>query len=178
MAKIMKPTIEGLRSEGISYKGILYAGLRIRDGSPQVLEFNCRMGDPETQPVLSRLDTDLVDIALAITDGKLAETEIRWKDDASVCVVVASGGYPGTYEKGRAITGLAEAKKVNNVMVFHAGTTFENGTVVTNGGRVLGVTSTGPTIRSAKERAYEAIKKIHFEGMHYRTDIADRALRG
>ena len=178
MAKIMKPTIEGLRSEGISYKGILYAGLMIRDGSPQVLEFNCRLGDPETQPVLSRLDTDLVDIALAITDGKLAETEIRWKDDASVCVVVASGGYPGTYEKGRAITGLAEAKKVNNVMVFHAGTTFEDGTVVTNGGRVLGVTSTGPTIRSAKERAYEAIKKIHFEGMHYRTDIADRALRG
>ncbi len=177
MDTIMRPTIEGLRSEGIKYKGILYAGLMIDDGQPNVLEFNCRLGDPETQPVLLRLDTDLVDICMAIADEKLSDVNIEWKDEASVCVVLASGGYPGKYEKGKIISGLNDAKEMDDVVVFHAGTSFNNNEIVTNGGRVLGVTALGKGIKDAKERAYEAIKKIHFEGMHYRSDIADKALK-
>ncbi|MEW6739833.1 MAG: phosphoribosylamine--glycine ligase [Nitrospirota bacterium] len=176
MDTIMRPTIEGLRSEGIKYKGILYAGLMIDNGQPNVLEFNCRLGDPETQPVLLRLDTDLVDICMAIADEKLSDVNIEWKDEASVCVVLASGGYPGKYEKGKIISGLNDAKTMDEVVVFHAGTAFNNNETVTNGGRVLGVTALGKGIKAAKERAYEAIKKIHFEGMHYRNDIADKAL--
>ncbi len=176
MDTIMRPTIEGLRSEGIKYKGILYAGLMIDNGQPNVLEFNCRLGDPETQPVLLRLDTDLVDICMAIADEKLSDVNIEWKDEAAVCVVLASGGYPGKYEKGKIISGLNDAKEMDDVVVFHAGTSFNNNEIVTNGGRVLGVTALGKGIRAAKERAYEAIKKIHFEGMHYRSDIADKAL--
>lgn len=176
MNKIMKPVIKGLKSEGIDYKGILYAGLMICNGKPSVLEFNCRLGDPETQPVFSRLDTDLVDISMAITDKKLSGLDIRWKDEASVCVVLASGGYPGKYEKGKAIQGLDDVKKMDNVVIFHAGTAFNNNEIVTNGGRVLGVTALGRDIKAAKDRAYEAIGKIHFEGMHYRKDIADKAL--
>jgi phosphoribosylamine--glycine ligase len=177
MNAIMRPTIEGLRSEGIKYKGILYAGLMIDDGQPNVLEFNCRLGDPETQPVLLRLDTDLVDIFMAIADEKLSDVNIEWKDDASVCVVLASEGYPGKYEKGKIISGLNDAKAMDDVVVFHAGTAFNNNETVTNGGRVLGVTALGQDIKAAKDRAYEAIKKIHFEGMHYRKDIADKALK-
>ncbi|WP_333654328.1 phosphoribosylamine--glycine ligase [Dissulfurispira sp.] len=176
MDTIMRPTIEGLRSEGIKYKGILYAGLMIDNGQPNVLEFNCRLGDPETQPVLLRLDTDLVDICMAIADEKLSDVNIEWKDEASVCVVLASGGYPGKYEKGKIISGLNDAKTMDEVVVFHAGTAFNNNETVTNGGRVLGVTALGKGIKAAKERAYEAIRKIHFEGMHYRNDIADKAL--
>lgn len=176
MDTIMRPTIEGLKSEGIKYKGILYAGLMIDDGQPNVLEFNCRLGDPETQPVLLRLDTDLMDISMAIADEKLSDVDISWKDEASVCVVLASGGYPGKYEKGKVISGLNEAKTMDDVVVFHAGTAFNNNETVTNGGRVLGVTALGKGIKAAKERAYEAIKKVHFEGMHYRRDIADKAL--
>lgn len=176
MDTIMRPTIEGLRSEGIKYKGILYAGLMIDNGQPNVLEFNCRLGDPETQPVLLRLDTDLVDIFMAIADEKLSDVNIEWKDEASVCVVLASRGYPGKYEKGKIISGLNDAKEMDDVVVFHAGTSFNNNEIVTNGGRVLGVTALGKGIKDAKERAYEAIKKIHFEGMHYRSDIADKAL--
>ncbi|MEW5746009.1 MAG: phosphoribosylamine--glycine ligase [Nitrospirota bacterium] len=176
METIMQPTIDGLRAEGIPYKGILYAGLMIDNGRPSVLEFNCRLGDPETQPILARLETDLVDISFAMTDGRLADTEVVWKPDASVCVVLASGGYPGSYEKGKVIRGLDEAGKIDDVVVFHAGTAFSNGDIVTNGGRVLGVTATGRDIRAAKARAYEAVEKIHFDGMHYRKDIADRAL--
>lgn len=176
MDTIMRPAIEGLKSEGIKYKGILYAGLMIDDGRPNVLEFNCRLGDPETQPVLLRLDTDLMDIFMAIADEKLSDVDISWKDEASVCVVLASGGYPGKYEKGKVISGLNEAKTMDDVVVFHAGTAFNNNETVTNGGRVLGVTALGKGIKAAKERAYEAIKKIHFEGMHYRRDIADKAL--
>lgn len=176
MDTVMKPTIEGLRSEGIKYKGILYAGLMINDGVPYVLEFNCRLGDPETQPILSRLDTDLVDISMAITDEKLSDMDIEWKDEASVCVVLSSKGYPGKYEKGKVISGLDDVKKMEDVVVFHAGTAFNNNEIVTNGGRVLGVTAIGEDIKAAKERAYEAINKIHFEGMHYRKDIADKAL--
>ena len=174
---IMRPVIEGMKSEGIKYKGILYAGLMIENNKASVLEFNCRLGDPETQPVLSRLDTDLLDICLALTDGKLSELEVRWKPEPAVCVVLASKGYPGKYAKGDVIEGLEAAKKIAGVTVFHAGTAFSGNNVVTNGGRVLGVTALGDDIRSAKAKAYEAIEKIHFDGMHYRKDIADRALK-
>ena len=173
---IMRPVIEGMKSDGIKYKGILYAGLMIDNNKASVLEFNCRLGDPETQPVLSRLSTDLLDICLALTDGKLAELEVQWKPEPAVCVVLASKGYPGKYAKGDIIEGLEAAKKIEGVTVFHAGTSFSGSNIVTNGGRVLGVTALGDDIRSAKVRAYEAIEKIHFNGMHYRKDIADRAL--
>ena len=174
---IMRPVIEGMKSDGIKYKGILYAGLMIDNNKASVLEFNCRLGDPETQPVLSRLSTDLLDICLALTDGKLSELEVQWKPEPAVCVVLASKGYPGKYEKGDIIEGLDAAKKIEGVTVFHAGTSFSGKNIVTNGGRVLGVTALGDDIRSAKVRAYEAIEKIHFNGMHYRKDIADRALK-
>ncbi len=177
MEKVMWPVMRGLKAEGMKYKGVLYAGLMIKDNTPYVLEFNCRLGDPETQPVLSRLETDLVDIAYAMLDGKLAEIDIRWKPGASVCVVLSSKGYPGKYEKGKVITGFDKVKNEKDVFVFHAGTTFDNGNIVTSGGRVLGVTALGDDIREAKERAYRAVEKIHFEGMHYRKDIAERALR-
>jgi len=176
MEKVMRPTIRGLQSEGIKYKGILYAGLMIKDKQPYVLEFNCRLGDPETQPVLSRLKTDIVDIALAITDERLSNINLEWKRDASICVVIASKGYPGAYEKGKVIKGLEDAKEINDVIVFHAGTSFSNNKFVTSGGRVLGVTALGKDIKEAKARAYKAIEKIHFSGMHYRKDIADRAI--
>jgi phosphoribosylamine--glycine ligase len=176
MDTVMRPMITGLREEGITYKGVLYAGLMIRDGKPMVLEFNCRLGDPEAQPILSRLRSDLMEISFAIVDQKLSDVAVEWKHDASVCVVLASGGYPGSYEKGKVISGLGEVKKMDRVVVFHAGTAFVDDAIVTNGGRVLGVTATGEDIRAAKARAYEAAGKISFEGMHYRRDIADRAL--
>ena len=178
MEKVMRPAIRGLQSEGIKYKGILYAGLMIKNNQPYVLEFNCRLGDPETQPVLSRLKTDLIDIALAITDEKLSDINLEWKPDASVCVVIASKGYPGAYKKGKVITGLDDVKKMNDAFVFHAGTAFNNNNkLVTSGGRVLGVTALGKDIKDARDRAYMAIEKIHFDGMHYRKDIAYRALK-
>jgi phosphoribosylamine--glycine ligase len=176
MERIMWPTMRGLRSEGITYNGILYAGLMIRDGLPYVLEFNCRLGDPETQPVLSRLDSDFFDISVAVIDGRLSETAVRWRKEPSICVVLASKGYPGTYEKGKVISGLEELKGQKDLFVFHAGTSFQNGSLVTSGGRVLGVTALGTDMREARERAYSAIEKIHFEGMHFRKDIAHRAL--
>jgi len=174
--KVMRPTINALKAEGLTYKGILYAGLMIDKGNPYVLEFNCRLGDPETQPVLSRLQTDFMDIAMAITENRLSDIKVEWKKDASVCVVMSSGGYPGPYRKGDAIHGLDDADRLEGVQVFHAGTVFRDDTVVTSGGRVLGVTATGSDISAARKRAYEAAEKIHFEGMHYRKDIADRAL--
>ncbi len=177
MEKIMKPTIYGLKSEGIEYKGILYAGLMIKDGIPFVLEFNCRMGDPETQPIMTRLDSDLMSISLAITEGKLSNVEIKWKDEASVCVVLTSKGYPNKYDKGKEIFGLEDVRKMKDVVVFHAGTAFDNNRIITNGGRVLGVTAIGKDIKAAKDRAYKAIEKIHFEGMHFRRDIADKAIK-
>ena len=157
MEKIMWPTIRGLREEGTKYKGVLYAGLMIKDGNPSVLEFNCRLGDPETQPVFARLDTDLVDIALAIPDERLSDIKVGWKKDAAVCVVLASGGYPGPYEKGKVITGLEKANGVDDVLVFHAGTEFNDSGIVTSGGRVLGVTATGKNIKAAKEQAYKRL---------------------
>lgn len=174
---IIKPAIRGLKNEGIRYKGILYAGLIIKNHKPYVLEFNCRFGDPETQPVLFRLDSDLLDICLALSEGKLSNVDVLWKDDAAVCVVLASKGYPDKYEKGKIIYGLDDVKKMKDVMVFHAGTAFDNDHIITNGGRVLGVTAIGKDIKSAKQRAYEAIQKIHFDGMHYRKDIADKAIQ-
>lgn len=175
---IMRPTIEGLKAEGIKYKGILYAGLMICEGKPYVLEFNCRLGDPETQPVLFRLDSDLVDIALAIADERLAEVPVQWKPESAVCVVLASEGYPGSYPKGRVINGLDKAKTKEDAYVFHAGTTFnDDHACVTNGGRVLGVTALGSDIAAARDKAYAAVKEISFDGMHYRKDIAARALK-
>jgi len=174
---VMKPTIEGMKSDGIKFKGILYAGLMINNKKASVLEFNCRLGDPETQPVLSRLSTDFLDVCLALTDGKLSELDVRWKSDAAVCVVIASKGYPGKYQKGDVIEGLDKIKSMEGVTVFHAGTSFKDNRVVTSGGRVLGVTATGVDIAAAKNRAYEAINHLHFNGMHYRSDIAYRALK-
>ncbi|MGC2064384.1 MAG: phosphoribosylamine--glycine ligase [Thermodesulfovibrionales bacterium] len=177
MEKVMKPTIRALSAEGITYKGILYAGLMIdSNGTPNVLEFNCRLGDPETQPVLARLDTDLMDIAMAIAEERLADITVEWKPDPAVCIVISSGGYPGTYRKGDVITGIADANTLEGVHVFHAGTAFKDDQVVTSGGRVLGVTAIGSDIAAARDRAYEAAGRIHFDGMHYRKDIASRAL--
>jgi phosphoribosylamine--glycine ligase len=174
--KIMKPTIRALRSEGINYKGILYAGLMIDKGIPQVLEFNCRLGDPETQPVLSRLKTDFMEVAMAIAEERLSDIDIEWNKEPAVCVVLSSAGYPGHYRKGDVITGIEEANKMEGVHVFHAGTAFRDDHIVTAGGRVLGVTAVGKDIADAKSRAYEAAGKIHYDGMHCRKDIADRAL--
>jgi phosphoribosylamine---glycine ligase len=174
---IMRPVIDGLKAEGMKYKGILYAGLMIKENKATVLEFNCRLGDPETQPVLSRLSTDFLDICLAITDGKLAEIDVEWKPDSSVCVVLAARGYPGQYEKGSIISGLDKVRTMDGVTVFHAGTTFRNSEIVTNGGRVLGVTAVGADIRAARDLAYKAVEQITFDGMQYRSDIAYRALR-
>jgi len=177
MDRIMKPAIRGLKKEGIKYKGVLYAGIMLKDGEPYVLEFNCRFGDPETQPLMTRLDADLLEIALAVTDGKLHDVSLGWRPEASVCVVAASGGYPGKYETGKVITGLDDVRNMEDTVVFHAGTAFDGQEIVTAGGRVLGVTALGKDIREARDRAYEAMGKIHFEGMHYRKDIADRAVR-
>jgi phosphoribosylamine--glycine ligase len=177
MKKVMVPTLRGLRAEGIKYRGVLYAGLMIKDDTPYVLEFNCRLGDPETQPVLARLRSDLAETAMAITDGKLSEVNTQWRDEAAVCVVLASGGYPGSYSKGVPIEGLKEASSMEDVVVFHAGTAFNDDHTVTSGGRVLGVTALGRDIKAAKDRAYGAVDKIRFHGMHYRKDIAGKAIR-
>ncbi len=177
LERIMKPTLMALRADGIDYKGILYAGIMIDKGRPYVLEFNCRLGDPETQPVLARLDSDFMEIAMAIADEKLSTVRIEWKQEPAVCVVISSGGYPGQYSKGSRIEGIEEADGMEGVHVFHAGTSFEDGRIITSGGRVLGVTAEGSDIALAKKRAYEAVGKIHFDGMHYRKDIADRALK-
>ncbi len=177
MEKVMKPAIRGLKKEGRQYKGVLYAGLMIKDGQPYVLEFNCRFGDPETQPLLTRLNTDLLEIAIAIAEGKLSSMMLEWKPEASVCVVAASGGYPGSYEKGKPIKGLDKVKEIKDVVVFHAGTSFKDGQIVTSGGRVLGLTALGADIKEARDRAYQAIKLIEFDGMHYRKDIALKALK-
>ncbi|GAB6182387.1 phosphoribosylamine--glycine ligase [Thermodesulfovibrio hydrogeniphilus] len=172
LEKVIKPTIKGLKQEGITYKGILYAGLMIVDNKPYVLEFNCRFGDPETQVILPRLETDLVDIFMAIADQKLNKIDVQWKKESSLCVILASEGYPGKYKKGLPISGLEMIKGLKDVIVFHAGTKFdEEGRIVTSGGRVLGVTALGNDIHDARQRAYSAINFINFEGMQYRKDI-------
>ncbi len=177
MKNIIKPVIKGLTKERINYRGIIYSGLMICDGKPYVLEFNCRFGDPEAQPVLMRLDSDLFDALKATSEGKLKDIKLSWKNDASVCVALTSKGYPGSYEKGKVIKGLDSLKNRDDLMVFHAGTSVDDKGFVTSGGRVLGVTALGKDIRGAKENAYQAIKKIHFDGMHYRKDIGDKAIK-
>lgn len=176
MKSIINPLMKGLIKERINYRGIIYVGLMISNGKPYVLEFNCRFGDPEAQPVLMRFEGDLFDTLKAVTEGRLREAKISWKEEASVCVVLASKGYPGSYEKGKIIKGLDTFKDKKDIVIFHAGTALRNGDIVTSGGRVLGVTALGKDIKTAKEKAYKAIEKIHFEGMHYRKDIGDKAI--
>jgi phosphoribosylamine--glycine ligase len=176
--EIFSRTLKGLQAEGIEYRGVLYAGLMLTKDGPKVLEFNCRFGDPETQAVLPRMDCDLVSAARATADGHLDKLELKWKHEAAVCVVIASGGYPGQFERGKPIEGLKEASELANVTVFHAGTKRDaGGQIVTDGGRVLGVTALGENLAEAARRAYDAVSCIHFEGAHYRRDIAARALR-
>lgn len=175
--KVLKPTIAAMKAEGRPYQGCLYAGLMINGDSIKVVEFNCRFGDPETQVIMPLLNGDLAEIMLACATGTLAKADIGWHDQAAVCVVMASGGYPGSYQQGLPISGLAEADALEGVAVFHAGTKAVDGQIVTAGGRVLGVTAVGKNIREAKDKAYEAVAKISFEGAHYRQDIAWRALK-
>jgi len=174
--KVFQPVLEGLIKEGCPYSGVLYAGLIICDGEPFVIEFNCRFGDPETQVVLPLLKSDLLEVADAVASGKLAEIQPEWSDDFALCVVIASGGYPDKYEKDKVIKGLDESNNVKNAVVFHAGTRFSNGNVVTSGGRVLGVTGIGKDVSEAKNIAYNAVSKIHFDKMYFRRDIAYKAL--
>jgi len=168
---IMKPTIAALAAEGRPYKGVLYGGLMLTKDGPKVLEFNCRFGDPETQAVLPLLDADLVEICEAVVNERLHEVDVQWKDGACICVVMASAGYPGAYEKGKVIAGIEEAEREEGVIVFHAGTAMKDGQLVTSGGRVLGVTAIGRDFAEAIERVYKAVSKIHFDGAHYRRDI-------
>ena len=171
MQTIFVPTIEAMRKEGRPFKGCLYFGLRMTPKGPKVIEYNARFGDPEAQVVLPRLKTDLVEICEAVIDERLSDLDIEWEDGAAACVVMASGGYPVSYKKGIEMTGLDENGQVDGAIVYHAGTKFENGKFYTNGGRVLGVTAKAPTLDEALEKAYAAVKKISFEGAHYRTDI-------
>ena len=177
LQKILKPTIEGLKTEGREYKGVLYAGLILTKEGPKVLEFNARFGDPETQVVLPRLETDLIEIFNAVIEGNLHKINLKWKDNAVVCVVIASGGYPGKYQKGKVIGGLKSLEEMKNIIAFHAGTKFQDGKVVTSGGRVLGITAWADTIFKAKEKAYEGVEKIYFEEMYYRKDIALKGIK-
>jgi len=177
MSGIMKPLLKGLKREGIDYRGVIYAGLMICNGKPYVLEFNCRFGDPEAQPVLMRLKGDLFDVMKATVDGRLRDVKLSWRKDVAVCVVISSKGYPNSYEKGKIIRGLDTLKGRDDLFVFHAGTSLSDGELVTSGGRVLGVTALGKNIKDAKDRAYMAIGNIHFDGMHYRKDIGDKALK-
>jgi len=174
--EILKPWLRGCTAEGIDYRGILYPGVMLTKSGPKILEFNARFGDPETQVYLTRLDSDLVELLNACVDGTLENLPMKWSPMASVCVVMASGGYPGSYPKGKPIQGLEAAEALPNTKVFHAGTADASGQVVTSGGRVLGVTAWGDTLSSACARAYEAVDLIHFEGAQFRRDIAAKAL--
>jgi len=177
LEEILKPTVKGLQSEGREYKGVIYAGLVLTKQGPKVLEFNARFGDPETQVVLPKLKTDLIDIFNAVIEGTLHKINIEWEDNAAVCVVVASGGYPGKYQKGKVISGLERLEKMKDIIVFHAGTKFQDDKIITSGGRVLGITAWDETISKAKERAYKGVKEIYFEDMYYRKDIASKAIK-
>jgi phosphoribosylamine--glycine ligase len=168
--KIMEPTVKAMHDEGRAYRSVLYGGLMIADSQPKVLEFNARFGDPEAQVTLPLLQTDLVDIMLAVNDNKLDKLKVEWSRDACVGVVMASGGYPGSYKTGFPISGLDDLDK--DIMVFHAGTKLEGGRIVTGGGRVLAVVARGKTIAEAREKVYNNITRINFEGCHYRKDIA------
>ena len=174
---VARPVVAGMKEEGAEFKGVLYCGLMMTARGPMVLEFNCRFGDPETQPILMRLESDLVEALEASVEGRVSEGDFKWSRDAAVCVVMASGGYPGTFEVGKKIMGLEDAAKVEGVKVFHAGTTKRDGGYYTAGGRVLGVTARAADLESAVERAYEAAAKIAFDNAHYRKDIASRAVK-
>ncbi len=176
MERVMVPTVKGMAAEGRPYRGVLYAGLMIQDGEPRVLEFNARLGDPEAQPLLVRMASDLVPVLEAALEGRLHEVPIAWRPEPAVCVVLAAGGYPGPYEKGKPISGLQVAARLKDVVVFHAGTALARGQVVTAGGRVLGVTAVGSPLGTAIDRAYRAVRTIRWEGMHFRTDIGRKAL--
>jgi phosphoribosylamine--glycine ligase len=176
-AEVFRPMVAGMAAAGMPYQGILYAGLMITDQGPKVVEFNCRFGDPETQAVLFRLKTDLVEICHAILEQRLDQIALQWKADPAVCVVMASEGYPGVYKKGKVITGVADAEVDSLVKVFHAGTAQQNGQVVSAGGRVLGITAIGGTLRDAVKRAYGAVNKIEYEGRYFRKDIAKKAFK-
>lgn len=175
--EVLRPVVDALAKEGRPYSGCLYAGLMIKGDSVKVVEFNARFGDPETQVVLPLLESDLAEIMVACAKGTLTPDMVEWSDKAAVCVVMASGGYPASYKKGLPITGLKAANAMDGVVVFHAGTREEDGKILTNGGRVLGVTAVADDIPSAQQKAYDAVDKIHFEGAHFRQDIAWRALR-
>jgi len=174
---IAQPVVAGMKAEGAEFKGVLYCGLMMTARGPMVLEFNCRFGDPETQPILMRLESDLTEAMEASIEGRVSDGDFKWSQDASVCVVMASGGYPGTYEVGKRIDGLEEAGEVAGVKVFHAGTSKRDGVYYTTGGRVLGVTARAALLETAVGKAYEACGKISFDGAHYRKDIAGRALK-
>ena len=175
--EVLRPIVDALAKEGRPYSGCLYAGLMIKGDSVKVVEFNARFGDPETQVVLPLLKSDLAEIMVACANGTLTPDLVEWSDKAAVCVVMASGGYPASYKKGIPIAGLKAANAMDDVVVFHAGTREEDGKILTNGGRVLGVTAVADDIPSAQQKAYDAVDKIHFDGAHYRQDIAWRALR-
>lgn len=173
--QVLEPFMRGCVAEGIDYRGLLYPGIMLTKNGPKILEFNARFGDPETQVYLTRLENDLVELLEASVNGTLNRHELKWKPDASVCVIMASGGYPGNYPKGKPILGLAQANALPNTKVFHAGTALKDGQIVTNGGRVLGVTALGKDLRAAQAAAYAAVETIQFEGAHYRRDIAAKA---
>lgn len=175
-SEIMEPFLRGLAADGIDFRGLIFPGLMITDDGPKVLEFNCRFGDPETQVLLPRLKNDLVDLLEATIDGTLDQHEIEVDRRAAVCVVMASGGYPGAYETGEEISGLDDCDEGGEVMVFHAGTRGSDGKIVTAGGRVLGMTALGGEVHEARERAYDAVGRIHFRAAHFRRDIAAKAL--
>jgi len=176
MAEVMRRTVDGLAAEGRTYKGVLYAGLMIDGESVKTLEFNARFGDPECQPLLMRMKSDIVPVLLAVANGDLSGVEIEWHDKAAVCVVLAAGGYPGDYQKGDRIAGLSEAATIEDLVVFHAGTKSDQGGILTNGGRVLGVTALGDTVPEAIERAYQGVAKISWPEVHYRKDIGAKAV--
>jgi phosphoribosylamine--glycine ligase len=176
-SSIVEPTMKGLAADGIRYQGFLYVGLMLTKEGPKVLEFNCRLGDPETQAIAARMNFDLAEVLADVAVGKLQPEKLNWKAGASACVVLASGGYPGKFETGKEIRGLDEAAKIPDVKVFHAGTKRGGGKLLTSGGRVLGVTATGDSLDLALDKAYQAAAKIHFDGMHYRRDIGQHAQR-
>jgi phosphoribosylamine--glycine ligase len=177
LKKVIRPVIEGMKQEGFPFSGILYAGLMLTKRGPQVLEFNVRMGDPECQVILPRLTSDFAELCEALCQGRLNSYKATWNSGAAVCVVLASGGYPGPYAKGKIISGLDMAEEDRRVAVFHAGTRLEGDRFVTDGGRVLGVTAVDQDLASAIMSAYEAVNKIHFDGMHYRRDIGMKGLK-
>ena len=171
VSTIVEPTLTGLAADGIPYQGFLYVGLMLTRSGPQVLEFNCRLGDPETQAIVARMDFDLADVLQNVAEGNLSASKLRWKPGASACVVLASGGYPGKFETGKRIDGLTSIGRITGATVLHAGTKRVGEEILTSGGRVLGVTAAGPTLGVALGSAYEAAAKIHFDSMHYRKDI-------